>query len=375
MQHGGDSQTLTLSDIPSMSDPPRSPQIGEPADTLLRAVYREFTRSGEWPLAWRLDAEFHDVLDPAGGLAEVCAALGGFIACGPISDPQSRVKLRLAALARLDDADGDIAAFLSLCRFVGHAYKSSPSRTARITLADFTSSSAISEPVARRAWQIALLDGHFCAGNSSTHLHLTPFAQRLVHVQTIAEFERLWDEYWNRNYRPSAVWKPARASRLPAGARYVLSHAAADTKAAQYLANLIHIADKSVTVFAASTPCYLQSGDDWMASIRAELKAADACVLLLSKQSVLRPWMWFETGAAWFHERRLIPLLMPDLSKHEVPMPLAGHQLLSLATEREVDQFFAELNLSTPGASAVVAGIRELHAANVDQRVDGPRAR
>lgn len=113
----------------------------------------------------------------------------------------------------------------------------------------------------------------------------------------------------------------------------------------------------------ASVPGHIPTGNDWLDKIRAELRAADAYIVLLSERSIDRPWIWFETGAAWFSERRLVPVVLPGFEKVDIPQPLAAHQALSLNVQREVEQLAQDLGIAFPDPGSVVESIRRLCAA------------
>jgi hypothetical protein len=59
-----------------------------------------------------------------------------------------------------------------------------------------------------------------------------------------------------------------------------------------------------------------------------------------------RPWISFETGAAWFSGRPLIPVVAGNLDKSDVVEPLRSLQLLSLESPAEATQAFKELGLT-----------------------------
>lgn len=323
-------------------------------------MYRHFRATAEWPQAWRVERDFEEDLEHNGGLTEVCRSLGEAVICESITQVGAQLKLRLKGLSLIDKAAIDIDAYLTLCRFAAQAYNESETQPVQITLTQFIAFSGVDELLARRAFQIATLDGRFWSGGGATNFQLNNFAPKLANVTSIAEAEASWNRYWERNFKPSPSVRSVLESPPTPVSKYFLSHAAADGKAAQYIANLIRAADKNAEIFVASVPGHIQTGDDWLASIRSELKAAHAYIVLLSERSVRRPWIWFETGAAWFSGRQLVPLVLPGLLKSSVPMPLAAHQMLSLDSEREVEQFFLDLRLATPDLSAVVAALREI---------------
>ena len=336
--------------------------ISEPQRQLLNAVYLEFRRIGDWPTCWRIERNLDDALEMAGGLAEVCRQLGDdLIVCEPVVQYDARVRLRLHGLSMIPAAAADLEAFLALCRFAAHTYRHAELPPVQITSAAFASTQGVDETTVRRAFQIALLDGRFWASGSVEMLQLNHFASRLLNVRSIAEFDNQWQVYQERHFRGADFgtrdeMRPATRSNQ----RFFLSHAVADADIAQYLASLIHAADSRVKVFVSSLPGNIQTGDDWLATVRSELRGADAYILLLSRRSIERRWVWFETGAAWFSERRVLPVALPDLPKANVPSPINAHQILSLGNIRETEQFFTDLGVATPDPAAVVAALRIL---------------
>jgi hypothetical protein len=58
-------------------------------------------------------------------------------------------------------------------------------------------------------------------------------------------------------------------------------------------------------VFLASDQWAIYAGEDWLKKIKDELASAKVVILLLSKQSIRRPWVNFETGAAWLADKAI----------------------------------------------------------------------
>lgn len=50
----------------------------------------------------------------------------------------------------------------------------------------------------------------------------------------------------------------------------------------------------------------VHAGEIWLDRIRKELASARVVLLMLSAQSVLRPWVNFEAGAAWLAGKSII---------------------------------------------------------------------
>ena len=57
-------------------------------------------------------------------------------------------------------------------------------------------------------------------------------------------------------------------------------------------------------VFLSSDKSRIYGGDLWLQKIKEGLSAAELVILMLSKRSVVRPWINFEAGAAWLTDKR-----------------------------------------------------------------------
>lgn len=62
-------------------------------------------------------------------------------------------------------------------------------------------------------------------------------------------------------------------------------------------------------MFTATSWTSIAPGDDWFSKIQDAIENADIMVVLCSADSVMRPWIQFETGAGWFSKRiKVIPI-------------------------------------------------------------------
>lgn len=93
----------------------------------------------------------------------------------------------------------------------------------------------------------------------------------------------------------------------------------------------VHLGNKNV--FMASDPWQIFAGEDWLDRMREELLPAKVIVLMLSAQSVARPWVNFEAGAAWFSGKKIIPACFGGLTKDTLPKPYSDIQALDLPNE------------------------------------------
>jgi hypothetical protein len=83
-------------------------------------------------------------------------------------------------------------------------------------------------------------------------------------------------------------------------------------------------------VFLASDKWAIHAGEDCWKEFKEESASAKVVVLLLGKESISRPWVNFEAGAAWLTEKAIIPACFGDLQKGALPKPYSNLQALSL---------------------------------------------
>jgi len=72
----------------------------------------------------------------------------------------------------------------------------------------------------------------------------------------------------------------------------------------------------------------IKAGDRWQDKIQDALRESSTLVAILSKNSVNRPWMFFELGAAVADGKRVIPILIEGLDARELPSILAKFQVV-----------------------------------------------
>ncbi len=76
-------------------------------------------------------------------------------------------------------------------------------------------------------------------------------------------------------------------------------------------------------VFVSSDEESIAAGEDWLHSIERALKDSGMLVVLCSPDSVTRPWINFEAGAAWMRGIPLVPVCHAGLRPSDLPMPLS----------------------------------------------------
>ena len=83
-------------------------------------------------------------------------------------------------------------------------------------------------------------------------------------------------------------------------------------------------------VFLSSDTWQVLAGEIWLDRIMQELKSAKVVILLLSKESISRPWVNFEAGAALALGKKIIPVCFGNISKGNMDKPYSGIQGLDL---------------------------------------------
>ena len=134
-----------------------------------------------------------------------------------------------------------------------------------------------------------------------------------------------------------------------------ISHASADQALAESLAKYIEAGGPDIKTFVASRPGDIRADADWLPSVRKALRKADTYVILLTVNSVLRLWVSFETGAAWFSQRTYILVRAGGIKPEEIPLPLSSKQVYSLDTVDDAQAVFAALGLEPVEIHKLVA--------------------
>jgi hypothetical protein len=95
---------------------------------------------------------------------------------------------------------------------------------------------------------------------------------------------------------------------------------------------LNQIFSSEVGVFQSSDRTAVYAGEDWMALIFEKLKSAKVLISMLSPESVGRPWINFEAGAAWMRGIKVIPVLFNGLTIDALPKPYSSLQAVEIDT-------------------------------------------
>jgi hypothetical protein len=85
-----------------------------------------------------------------------------------------------------------------------------------------------------------------------------------------------------------------------------------------------------VEFFVSSDYGSIKSGK-WLEAVEGAMMRAEAVIVLCSKNSVSRPWVQFEVGAAWMKGVPIIPVCHSGLTPADLPIPLKEYEGVDLA--------------------------------------------
>ena len=133
-----------------------------------------------------------------------------------------------------------------------------------------------------------------------------------------------------------------------------ISHTATETKLAQHLKRRLE-GDflGSLNVFVSSDQTSIAAGAKWLDEVEKALKGAALHILLCSDESVVRPWVNFEAGAAWLRGVPVIPLCHSGMTPNRLPIPLALLESIEASNASDLRKLYAAaagiLQLNVPG--------------------------
>lgn len=102
--------------------------------------------------------------------------------------------------------------------------------------------------------------------------------------------------------------------------RVFVSHATPDKRRAVRLCRMLESVGGVVTFRDDKD---IAGGDDIPARIRAEVGRSDECAVLLTPNSIARPWVWVEVGMAMSQNVRVVPILCEVTAEQAGPLRFA----------------------------------------------------
>lgn len=132
--------------------------------------------------------------------------------------------------------------------------------------------------------------------------------------------------------------KSTQRARVSLNFQVFVSHATAD----KWLAKTICEKIEATGAATFRDDRDIDGGDDIPEAIRTKINQSQELVVLLTPESVDRPWVLLEVGAAWGRRKdcRIIPVLC-HVSVDAIPDIIKGKKAFSL---NEFDQYLKELS-------------------------------
>lgn len=122
-----------------------------------------------------------------------------------------------------------------------------------------------------------------------------------------------------------------------------LSYASQDERLATELLSMLE--ETGMKCFLAKRD--IGAGEDWLTSIREALILSERVVILLTPNSVSRPWVLLETGAAWAINLKIFPAVS-FVEPGQLVAPLQKLQVRSIDTTEDRVKFVREVATYTP---------------------------
>jgi hypothetical protein len=98
-----------------------------------------------------------------------------------------------------------------------------------------------------------------------------------------------------------------------------------------------------VKVFVSSDRTSVPVGSKWLDELTAAMKGADLHAVLCSPESIARPWINFEAGAAHLRSIPIIPLCHSGLVPAHLPVPISVYGGVSIATVEGIERLYIKL--------------------------------
>ncbi|HGI3940921.1 TPA: toll/interleukin-1 receptor domain-containing protein [Streptococcus agalactiae] len=124
-----------------------------------------------------------------------------------------------------------------------------------------------------------------------------------------------------------------------------ISHIGEESEIAKkFKKEILNYTNRGVEIFVSSDDESIYAGDDWEDEVKNNIKSCDMMLVLLSKKSLYRPWISFETGAAWVRGIKPIPICHGGLDTDSLPKPFSIMQALN-ADEKGLTKVFRRVSL------------------------------
>ncbi|MCL0035782.1 toll/interleukin-1 receptor domain-containing protein [Thermodesulfovibrionales bacterium] len=123
-----------------------------------------------------------------------------------------------------------------------------------------------------------------------------------------------------------------------------ISHIHEDAPVAILLGKYIEQAFvRALETFVSSDGTSIMLGDKWLHRIEKALGDSSIVIVLASPNSVARPWINFEAGAAWIRKARVMPVCVGGMKISALPEPLKSLQACDMTTIEGLKSLFENI--------------------------------
>ena len=124
-----------------------------------------------------------------------------------------------------------------------------------------------------------------------------------------------------------------------------ISHISKETELAQCLKeHLYNDFLGMLDIFVSSDRSSIKLGDKWLKQVEEALDDAGILIILCSKESIKRPWVNFEAGAAWIRKIPVIPICHSRLAPSKLSTPLSMLQGISGNDEEGLKKLYDKIS-------------------------------
>lgn len=103
-----------------------------------------------------------------------------------------------------------------------------------------------------------------------------------------------------------------------------ISHIGEESEIAKkFKEDILSYTNRGVEIFVSSDEESIYAGDDWEDIVKANIKHCDMMLVIISQKSLNRPWISFETGAAWVKGIKPMPICHGGIDKGLLPKPFS----------------------------------------------------
>lgn len=148
-----------------------------------------------------------------------------------------------------------------------------------------------------------------------------------------------------------------------------VSHVSGDAELAIALKQCIEEDFTSLEVFVSSDSRSIDAGE-WLKQVKSGLGESKVVIVLCSPESVRRPWIAFEAGAAWLNKgSRLVLLCHSGMQQDLLPLPFGSLQAVRIDSKglawvhQQIKDKFPKAVKRTPSEERVSAAVRKLDKA------------